>query len=328
VSESISLSGRAEAMAEGGRAAEAVDLLRAEARRGSAEAWFTLAAWRLAGRHLPRDLPLSRNLFGQAADAGHPAAAAVYTAFLANGTGGPREWARALTILERRSATEPSAADQLALLRAMELEDDGDPARTPAGETLSDSPSVTFVRALFSNAECDYLARAAEPLLAPGKVVHPVSGAFIDDPVRRSDVAAFPLAREDPAIHALNRRLAAASGTRPEQGEPLQILRYRPGQEYRPHNDALPTEENKRILTALVWLNEGYDGGETHFPETGLSVRGRKGDALLFRNTLADLSPDPASRHAGLPVTRGEKLIASRWIRARPLDLSQPAAPR
>ena len=45
---------------------------------------------------------------------------------------------------------------------------------------------------------------------------------------------------EDPVIHALNRRLAAVSGTAWDQGEPLQILRYSPGQQYRNHFDFFP----------------------------------------------------------------------------------------
>jgi prolyl 4-hydroxylase len=115
-------------------------------------------------------------------------------------------------------------------------------------------------------------------------------------------------------VHALVRRIAAASATRVEQGEPLQVLRYRPGQQYRSHLDAVPVQGNRRILTMIVYLNDGYEGGETRFVKTGLSVRGRKGDGLLFRNTLPDGRPDPMSEHAGLPVTAGTKLIASRWI--------------
>ncbi|HEY0626532.1 MAG TPA: 2OG-Fe(II) oxygenase [Allosphingosinicella sp.] len=144
------------------------------------------------------------------------------------------------------------------------------------------------------------------------------------NPVRTSDGMAFPLMLENPAVHALNRRLAAASGTQVTQGEPLQILRYSPGQEYKAHVDALPVGTNQRILTMLVYLNEDYAGGETKFLETGLGFKGRTGDALLFRNASADGRPDPMARHAGLPVTRGQKLIASRWIRAKPLDLMSP----
>jgi prolyl 4-hydroxylase len=109
-----------------------------------------------------------------------------------------------------------------------------------------------------------------------------------------------------------------------QQGEPLQVLRYVPGQEYRSHLDALPASQNQRVLTMLVCLNDGYEGGETSFVRTGLKWKGRKGDALLFRNAGEDERPDPSSQHAGLPVTRGTKIIASRWIRAKPIDLYKP----
>ena len=41
----------------------------------------------------------------------------------------------------------------------------------------------------------------------------------------------------------------------------------------------------------------------------------RPGAALAFRNVLADGTTDEDSLHAGLPVRRGEKWIATLWIR-------------
>ena len=117
-------------------------------------------------------------------------------------------------------------------------------------------------------------------------------------------------------------RLAKASGTNVRQGEPLQVLRYLPGQEYRPHFDALGQAENQRILTFLVYLNDGYDGGGTRFMKSALTVNGRRGDALLYRNADDSGRPDPNSQHAGEPLKAGEKFIASRWIRQRALEIS------
>ena len=98
------------------------------------------------------------------------------------------------------------------------------------------------------------------------------------------------------------------------------MLRYRPGQEYKPHFDHIPGFANQRVMTMLVWLNEDYDGGETLFMMTGRKLRGRIGDALLFRNSKADGRRDDSAAHAGLAVTSGEKLIASRWIRQHPFE--------
>jgi prolyl 4-hydroxylase len=49
--------------------------------------------------------------------------------------------------------------------------------------------------------------------------------------------------------------------------------------------------------------------------KTGLTVKGRQGDVLVFRNIGPDGGFDPLSEHAGLPVTGGIKYLASRWIR-------------
>jgi len=314
---------RAEALAAAGRAGEGVALLTQAGARGDKDALFTLAIWRLTGQFMPRDLARSRDLFRRAAEAGSSDAGAVYTAFLANGTGGLADWRQALAWLERRASHDDGARAQLALLGAMALTPDGGPVRLPQGEQLSAAPRVMLVPALFTPAECTWLADLAAPMLEPSVVIDPRTGRQIRDPVRTSDVAAFPLAIENPAVRALNRRLAAATGTDVRQGEPLQILRYRPGQEYKPHSDALPGTDNQRIITALVYLNEGYEGGETRFVADDLAIRGRTGDALIFRNVTDTGEPDAAARHAGLPVRRGTKLIASRWIRARPLDLTR-----
>jgi prolyl 4-hydroxylase len=189
---------------------------------------------------------------------------------------------------------------------------------------LSEAPYVAHFPGLFSEAECAYLIEAAEPLLQPAVIVHPVTGQLFRDPIRTSTAAAFPLAFENPAIHALNRRLAAATRSDVAQGEPLQILSYAPRQEYKPHHDAIPGAANQRIATILVYLNEGYEGGETHFPSAGLSFKGKAGDALMFRNTHDDGSTDEQTIHAGRPVKHGRKLIASRWIRAEPIDPMRP----
>ena len=118
-------------------------------------------------------------------------------------------------------------------------------------------------------------------------------------------------------LRAINLRIAAATGTDVRRGEPLQMTRYRPGQQYRPHVDGVGSGSNKRVMTAIVYLNDDYSGGETAFTEFGLQVRARQGDMLLFENLRDDGALDREMRHAGLPVTDGVKFIATRWILQR-----------
>ena len=90
--------------------------------------------------------------------------------------------------------------------------------------------------------------------------------------------------------------------------------------------DALPPgTDNQRIRTVIIYLNQGYEGGQTVFPANGLSLAAQAGDAIMFDNCLVDGTVDLLSRHAGLPVTKGAKWIATRWIRQSTYD---PWAPR
>ena len=99
-------------------------------------------------------------------------------------------------------------------------------------------------------------------------MVYDPAGQLVRDTIRTSDGATFHWDIEDPAIHAINRRLAAASRTEYDAGEALQVLRYAPGQQYRPHFDWVDSAANQRLWTALIYLNEAYEGGATAFVRT------------------------------------------------------------
>jgi prolyl 4-hydroxylase len=286
-----------------------------------ARALFDSAAAKLRGERGARDLAGALELFRQAAGAGRVDAAVIYCNLLAAGVGGPRRWSEALRLLAALAEVNPRSRRELERIEAMALTGDGDPLEAPEGERICEAPAILRFERLFSGEECAWLASAAEAMLEPAVVIDPATGRQVRDPVRVCDSVGFTWPLENPAVHALNRRLAAASGTDVGQGEPLQILRYRPGGEYRPHFDAIPGFTNQRAMTFLVWLNDGYEGGETHFPTPGLRLKGRTGDAILFRNSGADGRRDPASGHSGLPVAAGEKRIASRWIRQRPFEM-------
>ena len=310
----------AQRLLDRGDTVAAVALLERGAAAGSAEAAMLLAVCYLRGERVSRDLVRARAHLRRAVEIGHVDAALMEIALTANGSGAPADWARALGLLEVAAKADPVAAEQLRLLRAMDLDASGMPRTAPPGEPVSTAPRITRFPRFFSPAECAHVAGVTGALLAPARVIDPVTGQWRAHPVRTSDDAAIGPAQEDLVIRALNLRIAAASGTRVEQGEALTVLRYRPGQQFRPHLDTIAGAANQRRATMLVYLNEGYGGGETHFPDANVTITPRGGDAILFENLRRDGSPDPATRHAGLPVTRGVKWLATRWIRARAVD--------
>lgn len=310
----------AQGMLDRGALVEAVALLEHGAAEGSADAAMLLAVSYLRGDHLARDLVQARVHLRRAVEIGHVDGALMEIALTANGSGASANWSRALALLGAAASADPVAAEHLHLLRAMDLDAAGRPRVLPAGEPVSTAPRITRFPRFFSPAECAHVAGVTGALLAPARVIDPATGAWRAHPVRTSDDAAIGPAQEDLVIRALNLRIATASGTRVEQGEALTVLRYRPGQQFRPHLDTIAGAANQRRATMLVYLNEGYGGGETHFPDAGITITPHGGDAILFENLRDDGCPDPATRHAGLPVTRGVKWLATRWIRTEGVD--------
>jgi prolyl 4-hydroxylase len=299
---------------DGGRTAEALLIFNQLAARADPEALFMLASIRWSGVAGTADPARGREYYGRASEAGHADSTMFFTNLLASGIAGPRDWPLAMRRLRDEARTDPRRRETLALVEKMKLDPDGNPQAAPEGETLATSPAVRLFPRLFTAGECEYLRRQAEPLFQPSTVFDS-NRRLVRDPIRTSDGGTIHWLIEDPAVHALNRRLGAVTGTSADQGEAIQILRYRPGQQYHPHLDFVRVSGNDRVLTALVYLNHDYEGGETCFVRTGLKVKGRKGDVLVFRNATSAGGPDPMSEHAGLPVTNGTKYLASRWIR-------------
>lgn len=307
------------ALSQAGRNAEALLLLNRLAAANDPEALFTLGDLYWRGGVLPQDLPRGRGLFARASDAGHPLGRRASTNLLASGHGGARDWPAAIRRLREEAREDRRRAQMVKLIDAMDLTADGDPVSVPEGERVRESPDLMLFPALFTPAECAFLIEVAEPSFERSTVGYGEDEHQLNA-YRTSDGAVMQWVIEDPAIHALNRRLAAVSGTSFEQGEPLLILRYRPGEEFRKHVDAMPGAQNPRIKTALVYLNQGFEGGETAFTRANISIRARTGNAILFGNLGPDRRADMMSEHAGLPVKRGTKYLASRWIRAESLS--------
>ena len=302
------------ALSNAGRNTEAVALLRQVASTGDPEGLRALAELTWRGGLVQQDPISARKLYEQAAARGHPKASQIVTNLLASGVAGKRDWEEAMKRLRVEARSDSARQRALNLIGRMALDPHGDPLSVPAGRQLSADPEVRQVPGLFTIAECGYLMQATGSRFEPS-MVYDSTRRLVRDQIRTSDGATIHWLIEDPAIVALNRRIAAVSACPYENGEALALLRYSPGQEYRPHFDFVKGAANRRLQTALVYLNADYEGGETRFVRTGLTVKGEAGDVILFRNEGAGGGPNPLSEHAGMPVTKGVKYLATRWLR-------------
>lgn len=283
------------------------------------------------------------SLIEEAAGSGEAEALATLAAIEATGAGRPQDWAKALDHLAL--AAERGSEDARAQLRLLTGSADGedwpalrssiDPAKllqVPEREILAEQPRLRAIRGFASRAECEWIIAKARPKLGPAMIWDAESGTGKLDPNRNNSALELRLTDMDVVTAMVRARISTATRLPEPVFETSQVLHYSVGQEFRPHFDFLDSRKpgtaadiarrGQRIATFLIWLNDGFEGGETQFPDAGISFTGRTGDALFWANVLPNGQPDPLTLHAGRAPSRGEKWIFSQWIRDR-----SPGAP-
>ncbi len=109
--------------------------------------------------------------------------------------------------------------------------------------------------------------------------------------------------------------------------EPLSVLHYEVGQEFRRHVDFINpdhpgfaqdlAEKGQRIATFLTYLSEDFDGAETEFPILALRWKGRPATPSCSTTSDPPGALDRRTLHAGRTPTRGEKWLLSQFIRGK-----------
>lgn len=124
-----------------------------------------------------------------------------------------------------------------------------------------------------------------------------------------------------PVVQKLRRAAMEATGVRDiSKYEDLQLVKYRPTQEYKAHFDSQVVmnpglEKIHRYATFIVYLNDGFVGGETGFPKLNIRVKPKTGKGALFFNLDSKGEEHPMSLHESVPVKEGIKYACQQWIR-------------
>jgi prolyl 4-hydroxylase len=272
----------------------------------------------------PQDL----DALARAADTGDAGAAHMLAVLASMGLGLPQDWRAAMDRLTQAAALgHPTAERQRALLTNGAGLDLAAWLNPPAPRMLSQGPAIFAIDGFLPDAVCDWLKARAEAMTEPALVYDDETGEGRRESVRTNSGAQFDLTRMDVVLALVRERIARAAGLPVPGLEWTQVLHYAVGQTFDWHVDWLDpatpghaadlVARGQRIATCLVFLNDDFEGGETAFEAGGLRHRGRKGDALLWANTLPDGAVDRRTRHAGLPPTSGEKWVLSQWLRGR-----------
>jgi len=184
------------------------------------------------------------------------------------------------------------------------------------------NPRVVVFSGLLSSEECDEIIALAQARLARSETVQTATGSSEVNEARTSQGMFFD--RGEHAVCArLEARIAALTNWPVENGEGLQVLRYGPGAEYKPHYDYFDPEQagtptilkrgGQRVASLVCYLNTPKLGGSTIFPDVQLDVAPVKGNAVFFSYDRAH--PVTRTLHGGAPVVEGEKWVATKWLR-------------
>jgi prolyl 4-hydroxylase len=183
-----------------------------------------------------------------------------------------------------------------------------------------DAPGIALhtLDGFLGAAECAQLISIVDPFLGPS-----TRNAY--DPGSRTSRTAFAGDLQSAFVDAIDARICGTLGIDPSYAEGIQFQHYAVGQQFKPHYDFFEPGTHSyerhagvrgnRTWTFMVYLNEGMEGGATRFNQAGVAVQPRAGMALFWNNLNEDGSPNKAALHCGEPVTRGVKVIITKWFR-------------
>ncbi|WJX55287.1 putative prolyl 4-hydroxylase 9 [Trifolium repens] len=204
-------------------------------------------------------------------------------------------------------------------------------------QVLSWNPRALYFPNFASVEQCESIIEMARSELTPSRLELREGETEEGTKGVRTSSGMFISASEDKTgiLEVIDNKIAKATKIPRTHGEAFNILRYEVGQKYNSHYDAFnPAEygpqESQRMASFLLYLTDVQEGGETMFPfENGLNmnssydfedciglrIKPRKGDGLLFYSLFPNGTIDPTSLHGSCPVIKGEKWVATKWIR-------------
>lgn len=204
-------------------------------------------------------------------------------------------------------------------------------------QVLSWNPRALYFPNFASAEQCDSIIEMAKAELSPSRLMLREGETEEGTKGIRTSSGMFISASEDKTglLEVIDEKIARATKIPKTHGEAYNILRYKVGQKYNSHYDAFnPAEygpqESQRVASFLLYLTDVPEGGETMFPFEngsnmdssynfedciGLKIKPQKGDGLLFYSLFSNGTIDPTSLHGSCPVIKGEKWVATKWIR-------------
>tara|TARA_Y100000389_G_scaffold192792_1_gene220696 strand:+ start:2285 stop:2863 length:579 start_codon:yes stop_codon:yes gene_type:complete len=180
-------------------------------------------------------------------------------------------------------------------------------------EILCSEPLVYIIKGFMSHSNCDELIKFVADDLTKSTEIHADGTDSIT--TNRTGTDKRIKNKECKANDKHRKALSKLIDIKKCFFEHSIIINYKDGQQYKPHFDQTPALEYKRLATAICYLNDVEEGGETVFPRLNITVKPEKGDLLYFKYNYPDNNVNRLTLHAGRPVLPNqEKWIHTTWI--------------
>lgn len=197
-------------------------------------------------------------------------------------------------------------------------------------QKLHSEPNIILIKGFLTPEECDYIIKVGDPHIKKSEVCG--RNGSRPDKSRTSMTAHIGkkfLGGDNPdkKLIAILKKAEKYCGLPSKNVEPIQLVRYEPGQYFKPHYDYLDRklpmyqrniEKNgQRKYTFFCYLTDVPPdvGGTTYFPKIDKHFTGGKGDAIFWDNILESGEEDNRTLHSGTELKKGKKYGLNIWVR-------------
>ena len=190
---------------------------------------------------------------------------------------------------------------------------------------LNNDPLVRVYKNVITPEECEHFINISKNKLQRA-LVSMRSGGLVSK--GRTGSNAWIKHNHDTITQNVANRISKIVNMPLENAESFQIIYYGVTQEYRNHYDSWEHDGSEktlrcmkyggaRLVTVLCYLNNVKKGGGTHMTKLDITIPAKKGNMLLFHNTISldNHNRHILSEHAGMPIEEGEKYAFNLWFR-------------
>jgi len=170
--------------------------------------------------------------------------------------------------------------------------------------------------------ECADLIALTKSKLRPSEI--PERQGDYYDGFRTSSTCDLPYTK-DPLAEIIDAKIVDALGLGVGEKEVIQAQHYAVGQQFKAHYDYfVPGSEDfkvyskdggQRTWTFMIYLNQECEGGKTEFVNLKTAFTPKTGTALVWNNLHSDGMPNENTLHHAQPITKGEKIVITKWFR-------------